>query len=129
MAALERVGVQDVARRRWAELSNWERVLVAFARGVASQPRLMIVDDVIDGFGMSKTREAGELLSSLVQELGCGVLMSVSDPEAALVADRVWSFDRGALKALSGAAGTQADVIDFPRGRLPESRGSSGSGS
>jgi lipoprotein-releasing system ATP-binding protein len=130
MAALERVGVQDAARRRWAELSNWERVLVAFARGVASRPRLMIVDDVIDSLGMSKTREAGDLLSSMVDELGCGVLMSVPDAEAALVADRVWTFDQGALKRLSGDhSGVEADVIEFPRGGVPQSRGFSDSGS
>jgi ABC-type lipoprotein export system ATPase subunit len=129
IAALERVGAPGVARRRWAELSNWERVLVAFARGLGCRPRLMVVDDVIDGLGMSKTREAGELLCSLVEELGCGVLMSVSDVEAALAADRVWCFDQGALKLLSGDSAAQADVIDFPRGGVPQSRGSSGSGS
>jgi ABC-type lipoprotein export system ATPase subunit len=129
MAALERVGVQDVARRRWDELSNWERVLVAFARGIACEPRLMVVDDVIDGLGMSKTREAGDLLSSLVQDMGCGVLMSVSDPEAALAADRVWSFDRGALKLLSDQTADQANIITFPGGSVPQSRGFSGSGS
>jgi ABC-type lipoprotein export system ATPase subunit len=128
MAALERAGVQHVARRRWDELSNWERVLVAFARGIACEPRLMIVDDVIDGLGMSKTREAGDLLCSLVQDLGCGVLMSVSDPEAALAADRVWSFDRGALKLLSDQTADQSNIIDFPGGSVPQSRGLSGSG-
>lgn len=114
MQALERVGATDCAHQRWEELSNWERVLVAFARGAIGEPRLMVVDDVVDGLGMRRTREAGELLSSLVRELGCGVLMSVSDLEAALVADRVWSFERGGLKLMSDQTRTQADIIDFP---------------
>ncbi len=114
MQALERVGATDCAHQRWEELSNWERVLVAFARGAVGKPRLMVVDDVVDGLGMRRTREAGELLSSLVRELGCGVLMSVSDLEAALVADRVWSFERGGLKLMSDQTRTQADIIDFP---------------
>ncbi len=129
MAALERVGAPSIARRRWADLSNWERVLVALARGFASEPALMVVDDVIDGLGASKTREAGELLCALTGELGCGVLMSASDPEAALVADREWAFDNGALRLMSGDVGAGADVIDFPRGSVAEGRGSSGSGS
>ncbi len=129
MFALERVGVQDAARLRWQELSNWERVLVALARGIAREPRLMVVDDVIDGFGMSKTYEAGELLCSLAQELGFGVLMSVSDPEAALVADRIWSFERGALKLLSDQTTAQTNIIDFPGGSVPRGRGFIGSGS
>jgi putative ABC transport system ATP-binding protein len=116
MQALERVGAADCAHQRWEELSNWERVLVGFARGAVGEPRLMVVDDVVDGLGMRRTREAGELLRSLVEELGCGVLMSVSDLEVALVADRVWSFERGGLKLMSDQTRNQADIIDFPGG-------------
>jgi ABC-type lipoprotein export system ATPase subunit len=126
--ALERVGVADCAHQRWEELSNWERVLVGFARGIVGAPRLMVVDDVIDGLGMRKTREAGELVRSLVGELGCGVLMSASDLEAALVADRVWSFERGKLTLLSDQTRTQADIIDFPGGAR-QSRASRGASS
>lgn len=128
MQALERVGAADCAHQHWEELSNWERVLVCFARGVVGEPRLMVVDDVIDGLGMRRTREAGELLRSLIGELGCGVLMSASDLEAALVADRVWSFERGRLQLLSDQARTHADVIDFPGGAR-QSRASRGASS
>lgn len=127
MQALERVGAADCAHQRWEELSNWERVLVAFARGAIGEPRLMIVDDVVDGLGMRRTREAGELLSSLVQELGCGVLMSVSDLEAALVADRVWSFERGGLKLMADQTRSRADIIDFPGSARRQSRARAGS--
>jgi ABC-type lipoprotein export system ATPase subunit len=126
--ALERVGAADCAHQRWDELSNWERVLVGFARGFVGKPRLMIMDDVVDGLGMRRTREAGELLRALVGELGCGVLMSASDLEAALIADRVWSFERGSLTLLSDQARTRADVIDFPRGGR-QSRASRGASS
>jgi ABC-type lipoprotein export system ATPase subunit len=125
--ALERVGVAECAHQRWEELSNWERVLVGLARGVVGKPRLMILDDVGDGLGMRKTREAGELLQGLVAELGCGVLMSTSDLEATLVADRVWSFERGRLKLMSDQNRTHADVIDFPGTR--RSRASGGASS
>ncbi len=116
MDALDQVGVADCARQRWTELSNWERVMVGLARGIVSEPRLMVVDDVIDGLGMSKTQEAGDLLRSLVDELGCGVLMSVSDLEPALVADRVWALTRGRLKLMSDQTAANADIIDFPVG-------------
>jgi predicted ABC-type transport system involved in lysophospholipase L1 biosynthesis ATPase subunit len=116
MQALERVGAEDCAELRWGDLSNWERVLVGFARGIVREPRLLIVDDVIDGFGMSKTREAGELLLSFVEDLGCSVLMSASDSEAALVAERVWCFERGGLKLTYDEAGGDAEVIDLHDG-------------
>lgn len=111
--ALERVGAPDVAQRRWQELSNWERVLVSFARGIILRPRLLVIDDLFDGLGMSKTQQAGELLSTFVSDFGCGVLISVSDAEAAIAADRVCSFERGRLRLLSGQDQT-AEVIEFP---------------
>ena len=82
----------------------------------------------MDGFGMRRTREAGELLLSLVGELGCGVLMSCTDLEAALIADRVWSLEGGRLSVLSEQSGTEADVIDFPSGAR-QGHGSRGVGS
>jgi ABC-type lipoprotein export system ATPase subunit len=128
MEALERVGAADCAHQRWEELSNWERVLVGFARGAVGEPRLMVVDNVIEGLGMRRTREAGELLRSLIGELGCGVLMSASDLEVALVADRVWSIERGRMKLLSDQTRTHADIIDFPGGAR-QSRASRGASS
>ncbi|HXB64884.1 MAG TPA: ATP-binding cassette domain-containing protein [Solirubrobacteraceae bacterium] len=127
MEALERVGMAECARRRWEELSNWERVLVGLARGFACRPRLMLVDNVIDGFGMMKTKEAGDLLLSFVADTGCGVLMSASDIEPAIVADRVWGFEGQRLKLLSDLAQRGAKVIalhDDSRRR----HGSSGAG-
>lgn len=125
--ALERVGAQGCAGLRWRDLSNWDRVLVAFARGIAGEPRLIVVDDVIDGFGKTRTREAGELLLSLVKELGCGVLMSASDPEVALVAEQEWRFERGGLKLTSGAVQADGEVIDMHDGTR-KLRGSRGTG-
>jgi ABC-type lipoprotein export system ATPase subunit len=116
MEALERVGAATCAGQHWAELSNWERLLTGFARAIAGSPRLLVVDDLMDGFGMRRTREAGELLLELVGELGCGVLMSCTDLEAALIADRVWSLEGGRLSMLSEQDGRRADVIDFPSG-------------
>jgi predicted ABC-type transport system involved in lysophospholipase L1 biosynthesis ATPase subunit len=115
LEALERVGAAKCAWRHWSELSDWERVLVGFARGIVCKPRLLLLDSVIDGLGMRRTREAGELLLELVGELGCGALMSCTDLEAALIADRVWSLEGGRLSVLSEQPITQAEVIDFPR--------------
>jgi predicted ABC-type transport system involved in lysophospholipase L1 biosynthesis ATPase subunit len=113
MAALKRVGAADCARKRWGELSNWERVLVAFARGFVGGPALMVVDDLLDGLGPRGTREAGELLLSLARELGCGVLVAASDLDALLVAHRVLCFESSTLAFMSGQS-HNADIIDFP---------------
>jgi predicted ABC-type transport system involved in lysophospholipase L1 biosynthesis ATPase subunit len=125
MEALERVGAASCAGQHWAELSNWERLLVSLARGTSGSPTLLVVDDMMNGFGMSRTREAGELLLALAGELRCGVLMSCTDLEAALAADRVWSLEGGQLSLLSEREAAQAEVIDFPgaAGRRQSSRG------
>jgi predicted ABC-type transport system involved in lysophospholipase L1 biosynthesis ATPase subunit len=116
MAALERVGAADCAGQWWEELSNWERMLVAFARGYVCRPRLMVVDDLLDGLGARGTREAGELLLSLAGELGCGVLVGASDLEALLVAHRVLCFDEGGLAVMSDQTHT-TNIIDLRDGR------------
>jgi putative ABC transport system ATP-binding protein len=131
MKALKLVGAQEYARSRHAHLSNWQRVLVAFARGIAGGPRLMVVDDLIDGLGKTRTREAGELLRSFVKELGCGVLMSASDREATVLAERVWCFEGGGLKLIAGKVrAAAADVIDMHERarRLEDPRGTDSRG-
>ncbi len=104
MAALERVGISGVEGHVWEELSNWERVLVAFARGYFVGPSLMVVDDLLDGLGLRGMREAGELLCSLAGELGCGVLIAASEADALLIADRVLAFDDATLTVMSAGS-------------------------
>ncbi len=115
LRALERVGAASCARRRWSELSEWERVLVGLARGLVCRPRLLVLDGVLDGLGMRRTREAGELLVAVAGEVGCGALLSCTDLEAALVADRVWSLEGGRLSLLAEQTVAEAEVIEFPR--------------
>jgi putative ABC transport system ATP-binding protein len=124
--ALERVGVPGCAGQRWEDLSKWEQVLVGLARGIVGRPRLLVADDLLDALGTKRTQEAGDLLRSLVEELGCGVLMSVSDLEAALLADRVWLFTHGELRLMSDQANAaNAEIIAFPKAarRGGDSRG------
>jgi predicted ABC-type transport system involved in lysophospholipase L1 biosynthesis ATPase subunit len=115
LRALERVGAARCARQRWEELSDWERVLVGLARGIVCEPRLLVLDSVTDGLGMRRVGEAGELLLALAGELGCGVLMSCTDLESALIANRVWALERGRLGVLSEQESTEAEIIEFPR--------------
>jgi putative ABC transport system ATP-binding protein len=118
-AALERVGAEGCAEQRWGDLSNWERMLVGLARAFAGSPRLVLIDDLLDGFGTFRTQESCDLLRSLVEEHGCGVLMSASGLEATLFADTVLSLGHAQLKRMVGGVEeggqlTEAEVIDFP---------------
>jgi len=130
--ALEHVGAKECVGRRWRELSDWQRVLVGLAGAFAGSPRLVVIDDLldVDAFGSRATEEASDLLRSLVEESEprCGVLMSVSEIESAVLADRVFTLTRkGTLKALSGPLGDDAEVIPFPS--HAKGQGSRGMGS
>jgi putative ABC transport system ATP-binding protein len=115
LSALERIGAAGCAWQYWSDLSNWERVLVALARVIVIAPKLLVVDDLLEGLGMRRTQEACELLCTVVGEIGCSVLMSVSDVEGTLLADRVFSFERGRLKLIAGDEHDgDARLIEFP---------------
>ncbi len=120
-AALERVGMASRARQRWGDLSRWDRALVDIAQGVVGEPGLLLVDDVTDGLGMGETAQVTKLLRSLAEEEGMGVVMAVSEGEAALSAHRVFSLSRGRLKAISDQSPRPANVVE-----LQAARGGSG---
>jgi ABC-type lipoprotein export system ATPase subunit len=119
--ALERVGVAHVAEKRHRDLSSWERVLVGLAEAVIVMPKLLVVDDLLDALGPTRTQRAGDLLSSLVQEYGFAALIGVSDFEAALVAHRVLTFERQGLKVMSSHAPDARTDVVVPLRRRPAS--------
>ncbi len=130
LEALERVRAGHCAERHWEELSDWERALVEIAQGIAGTPRLLLIDDVVDGLGMRETDELTRLVRELAEDHEIGVLMAVSDPEAALSSHRVLSLADGRLASMSPPPSIAADatapsyenVIDFPRNPEPSLR-------
>src|ERR1017187_6483311 len=92
---LKQLDVAGCAELRWRELSDWQRVLVELAQAIVGRPRLLLVDDVIDGLGLGKKQVAMEILRAFADDLECGVLMAVSDHAAALSSDRVWQLTGG----------------------------------
>lgn len=103
--ALRQLDIERCAELRWRELSDWQRVLVELAQAVVGRPRVLLVDDVIDGLGLGKKQAVIEILRDFADDRGCGVLMAVSDHAAALSSDRVWQLSGGALKLM-------ADLVD-----------------
>ncbi len=117
---LKQVGALECLDRRWEQLSNWQRVLVGLAQAFVGGPKVIVVDDLLDALGEPATEEASDLLRSLVDESDprCGVLMSVSDMESAMFADRVLSITgKRSLKLLSGRLNDEGEVIPL-HGRM-----------
>ncbi len=113
--ALERVGVAHVAHKRPQALSSWERVLAGLASAIIKRPKLLLVDDLLDALGTSRTLQAGDLLNSLAHEFGFGVLFSVSDLDSAIMADRVLAFEQRTLRLMADHHPQQAAILEFPR--------------
>jgi predicted ABC-type transport system involved in lysophospholipase L1 biosynthesis ATPase subunit len=99
--ALERVGAAHVAHKRPQALSSWERVLVGLAGAIIVRPKLLIIDDLLDALGNSRTLQAGDLLNALAREYGFGVLFSVSEIDSAIMADRVLAFEQRTLRLMA----------------------------
>lgn len=100
-AVFERLGVAHCADARWADLSNWERVMVELAQAIVVSPRLLLIDDLTDGFNIGEKQAVVELLEGFAEEIGCGVLMAVSDFAAATSALRVWRLDQRKLRLMA----------------------------
>jgi ABC-type cobalamin/Fe3+-siderophores transport system ATPase subunit len=124
-AALERVGALGCAEELWENLSDWERALVEVAQAIAGEPALLLVDDMTDALGIRETEELTALLRALSRELGIGVLMSVSDPQATLLSDRIVTLAGGRLT--QAPQPPSGNVIEFPD--LNASRHEAGRGS
>jgi ABC-type lipoprotein export system ATPase subunit len=115
--ALERVGARDLAGRKMGSLSQWQRVLVGFARAFAGSPRLVVIDDLLDELGSRHTQAASDLLRSLIAATDprCSLLMSVTGKESALFADRTWRLTRkGTLSEWTGQR-SEGNVVPFPQ--------------
>jgi manganese/iron transport system ATP-binding protein len=82
-AALERVGMSDLARRPVGELSGGQRQRVLVARALALQPRVLLLDEPFTGLDLPTQELLTELFRELARE-DKAVLMTTHDLVGAL---------------------------------------------
>ena len=89
-AALRRVGVGALADRPFDTLSGGERQLVLFARALASEAELLVLDEPTAALDLGHQRLVLRTIRQLVRELGLTAVLTTHQPEhAAAVADDV----------------------------------------
>ena len=96
---LTELGLDAVADRRPAELSNGQRHMVVLARALVAEPRLLLLDEPAAGLDTNETAALGDLLRAL-PDRGITVLLVEHDMSIVLgVCDTVHVLDFGELIA------------------------------
>ena len=94
--AIEAVGASELTHRNFNELSDGERQKALIARGLAQEPRLMILDEPTAFLDLPRRVETMHLLRRLARAADRSFLLSTHDLELALrSADRIWLLPPG----------------------------------
>jgi ABC-type polar amino acid transport system ATPase subunit len=111
LAILERVGLADKAREHPDRLSGGQQQRVAIARAIATDPEVLLLDEVTSALDPELVGEVLELVRSLAEE-GTTILMATHEMAFARdVAHRVLFLDQGRVLE----EGTPAEVFGAPR--------------
>ena len=112
-AALERLDVARFARRRLAQMSGGERQRVVLARALATEPRLLLLDEPTSMLDVGHQQQVLELVDGLRREAGLTVLSTLHDlTVAGQYADELVMLHEGRVAASGPAAAVlTADLI------------------
>jgi molybdate transport system ATP-binding protein len=109
---LGRMGVSSLASARPASLSGGEAQRVALARALASEPRLLLLDEPLAALDVTtRAQVRGELRSHLAEFPGVRVLVTHDPVDALTLADRIVVLESGGVVQ----QGTVAEVAQQPR--------------
>jgi putative ABC transport system ATP-binding protein len=119
VTALDRVGAVDLATLCVDDLDPTEFVRVAIAEALASEPRLIVLDDPTRQVDMLARASIVRLLRSIADD-GVAVFMTTSEAMGVAGVDRAFSLRGGELRAEVSAP--VAQVVQLPPRTLPASR-------
>ena len=106
---IERVGLTDVADARVGNLSTGRARLVELGRALATQPKVLLLDEPASGQDENETHAFGRLLRELAQE-GIAVVLVEHDMQLVMqVCDLIHVLDFGRIIAVGTAAEIQQD--------------------
>ena len=111
-AALDRVGLRDIADRPLTETSYGERRRVEIAMAMAQNPKVLLLDEPFAGLSIDERRDVRQLLAAIPREVT--IVMIEHNMDVALdFADRITLLHFGEVIV----EGTRAEVVADPRTR------------
>ncbi|BBK29852.1 putative spermidine/putrescine transport system ATP-binding protein [Stella humosa] len=114
-AALSRVRLDGLARRRPQQLSGGQQQRVALARAFVFEPDILLLDEPLGALDRKLREEVQVELKSLQRDLGITTLLVTHDQEEALsLSDRIIVLDQGAMQQV----GTPDEVYRRPANRF-----------
>lgn len=98
--ALERCGASNLASRKIHELSSGERQRVVFARTLAQQPDVLLLDEPVSFLDIKYQVDLYDIVRKLAREKKCAVLTVLHDFNlAAEYCDEIYLLSDGEIKA------------------------------
>lgn len=101
--ALDRVGLERLAKPHLADLDHADVVLAALARALMLRPSVLVLDEPTSGLKPLEADRFMELLVRVAREDGIAVLVTASEADQLERADRVLSISDGILRGATTA--------------------------
>jgi ABC-type branched-subunit amino acid transport system ATPase component/branched-subunit amino acid ABC-type transport system permease component len=109
--AIALCGIQDLAGLQAGALSTGQRRLVELARALAGPFDVLLLDEPSSGLDAEETRRFGDVLTNVVAERGCGILLVEHDMSLVMdICEYIYVLDFG-RKVFEGTA---AEVAASP---------------
>jgi len=109
---IELTGLRGLERRYPHQLSGGQRQRVAFARALAPEPRLLLLDEPFAAIDAKVRKELRTWLKEMIRQVGITTIFVTHDQEEAVeVADEIMVVHQGRLEQ----QGTPLDIYTRPR--------------
>jgi len=109
--ALRLTGLDQARQRAPLTLSAGQQKRLALAATLATRPALLLLDEPLGGLDPVGAAEMLRTLADLRREYGAAVLLATSDPEIAVLADRLLILQSQPAGATISLAGSPGDVF------------------
>ena len=109
---LELISMQDLGKRYPHQLSGGQRQRVAFARALAPNPQLLLLDEPFAAIDAKVRRELRTWLKEMIRKVGVTSIFVTHDQEEAMeVADTIIIINEGNIEQI----GTPEEICRYPQ--------------